>query len=148
MKKLSAALACAALTLALAGCSTDSTNNPGIDPAGAQQAVNQGNAALAAGDYAAANAFYQTAFARDPANTQARFGVAVTDIYVLQNDSEVSSIGDYLETEVPVGPGSVLAPKSGALGRVQALLNARGHRYTPVSEGRALVRMLTLATTD
>ena len=142
-----------ALTLALsavmAGCGSKSSTRPDTtDPAAAKAEVDAGNAALVAGDYAAANQHYKAAIAKDPTNPQARFGAGVTEVYVLRDDPDLKAVVDQFTlppvSPVPSAHGS--PSRSAALAaRVAGLRTGSGGAYTPENSGRALFRMLALA---
>src|SRR5439155_12596441 len=85
----------AALTLLglVFGCGSSSKNTAPANPVAAQQEVDAGNAALAAGDYATANTHFKNAIAQNPGNSQAQFGAAVTEVYLLQSDPDVQAVG-------------------------------------------------------
>jgi len=147
MKKFLMLFACGIVAAMLWGCGSDnSTAPPPADPQGAATEVALGNTDLGNGNYAGANQHYQAALTKDPNNNQARLGVAVTDVYLLQNDTEVQSVVDYLDQVPPpvVGNARVMLHSK----RVASLLDPAHRSFTPVSEGRAVMRMLTAAVTN
>lgn len=148
MLKRFALLLVVLLGLAVAGCGdSDKTTNP--DPTGAQLEVDAANAALAAGDYTSAYTHFQAAFAKDPANTEARFGLAVSGVYVVQNDPEIQQVIDYLGPQIPQAAPAPQDRRLPALAQRMGVLGATPqHDFGPRSMGRAMVRIMGAAATD
>jgi len=150
MRRLIVPLLLFAVLLPAAGCGKSSKSTR-VDPIGAQQETAAGNAALAAGDYAGANTHFKAAIAKDPANSNAQFGAAVTEVYLLQADPEIQQITGVLPLAVaPVMPmASVRATRSSALSQRLAVAAAGiDRRYAPPALGRAFFRTLALAADD
>jgi hypothetical protein len=129
------------------GCGSDSSNPTSpTDPAGAAAEAAAGDQALADGDVAGANTHYKAALAKDPDNAQANIGAAVTEVALLQSDSEIDSliriaggIGGF-----PVRGGDLEAARSPVL-RVMAFGDTR---FAPFSPVKAVARLTTLGTDD
>jgi len=139
-----------ALTFVL-GCGGKSSTQPTTDPAAAAGEVDAGNTALANGDYAAANEHFKTAIAKDPSNSQAQFGAAVTEVYLLQDDPDVQNVAGQFQLfqpgALPMSHGR-LARQVAFSQRVQSLRSSVVGPYTPVRMGSALVRTLALASNE
>jgi hypothetical protein len=138
-----------ALALASVGCSSD--NGTGYNPQGAEQEIAAGNAALGAGDIDAAYQHFSAALAMDPGNSDARFGVAVTGVYLVQNDPEVQGVYDYINGATSPAPVRAGEPPS----RSEALTRSLGFPggvsngdLGPSRMGAGVLRMLRAAADD
>lgn len=142
-------LLAATLALAALGCGS-SNKSTAPDPTGAQQEVDAANAALASGDYTAAYNHFQAALAKDPTNTEARFGVALSGVYVVQNDPEIAQVIAYVESELPrnVAPAPQDRSLSDPLRRLGVMGATPRHDFGPRSMGRAMIRVLGQAASD
>lgn len=138
-----------AAMISLPGCGSDGDNPAAPNPGGAVAEVAAGNQALAAGDYAAANAHYRAALVLDPNNREANLGAAVTEVYVLKLDPEVASILDFVEGRVP---GPLRAPIATSAkprdGRAVMLAVINGIRLDPEAGGRAVMGMFRMTAED
>ena len=146
MKRSLALALCIVAAAAVAGCGSKKSTNPILaDTNGATVEVGLGNADLGAGNYAGANQHYHAALDKDPNNKQARLGVALTDLYLVQNDSEVQNIVSYFNSSPPPAPGKGADVMQRS---IVAGLDPARVSFMPLDEGQALVRMLALATTN
>lgn len=136
-------------TLALAGCSKDDATAP-VNPVAAEQEAAAGDAALGSGDYAAANEHYRTALTHDPTNPRANVGAAVTEVYLIQADPEVSdavnTIGG-LAPGFPLRAGGIerVAPRFGLVARLGMSGQAN---WDPITLGRGMSRLMLEAAQD
>lgn len=146
MRKLLRLFSLAAF-LVLAGCGSDSKNPTEPDPVGAQNEVNSANEALEAGDYESANTHFKAAIAKDPTNVQAQIGAGVTEVYLLQNDPEVSDIVNSVPQNFPVRTRPSFLPEATAK-RLRTIGFASGPSYDPVFDVRATVNLMARAATD
>jgi len=147
MKRLIPFVLLAALIAFASGCSKSSTK-PSTDPSGSANDTNQGNQDLANGDYSSANGHYKDAIAKDPSNTSAQFGAAVTEVFLLQDDPEIQGVaGQFDVLQRPVTPVThTRTERAAALSQRIARLRADvGGTYTPGRTGRMTLRMMTLA---
>ncbi len=141
-------VALAAMT-SLPGCGSDGDNPAAPNPGGAVAEVAAGNQALAAGDYAAANAHYRAALALDPNNREANFGAAVTEVYVLQLDPEVAGIIDFVQGRAPRAMRAPIATSAKPRdGRAVLLAAMNGLRLDPEAGGRAVMGMFRMTAED
>jgi len=132
--------------LILFGCSSESkkaTTTPNTSTADQENAL--ADDALANGDYTTANTHYKAALAADPTNTRANLGAAVTEVDLVQNDPQVSSLVDQLQGVVPVP--AARASRAGA--RMMGKLGlSNGRLYDPSSVGRMMAKLVLKATSD
>src|SRR5688500_16501991 len=84
------------LLLPLAGCGKD--DKPTAPGTTAEQDVQAGHAAIASGDYAAANLHYKNALLKNPSHPEANLGAAITEVYLVQNDPDVAALLDLVPT--------------------------------------------------
>lgn len=132
------------------GCGSSDKSTAPPDPAAAEAAAQLGDQAFAAGDVVAANTHYKEALAKDPTNSHANLGAAVTEMGLLESDAEVTGVADRLypllprpaRASLPLGIGR---PRS-ALARFTGLVGGRD--YGPRATGLAMGNLLMRATED
>ena len=148
MKRTFALSAALVLAFAIGSCSSDNGKAP-TDPAGAIVDVQMGNDALAAGDYAAANQHYKNALAKDPSNSEANFGAALTELVLASENPDVVSLANLVDL-VELPPGfPARAPGNERVGLTRAGETLRhfgigGVSANPVKYGRAVGKLLLL----
>ncbi len=150
MKRVLALVVALALAGLMAGCGSDDKSNP-LNPGQSQAETDAGNSALAAGDYAAANAHFKNAIAANPGNSQAQFGAAVTEVFLLQADPDIQSLGNVfaLSRTGPMPIGHTRTARRVALAqRIEATRASVGGQYTPERMGLATARLFALAADD
>ena len=144
MRRFLAVVFVAALAFASASCGKSSSS---INPAAAEAAANAGDAALANGDVAAANAHYKDALGKDPSNSHANLGAAVTETALLQEDAGVDSLLTFLG-DIPL---PVAAARPG-IARPSRMLSTLGMTprlgFDPLSNGRGLAKLFILTAQD
>ncbi len=140
-----------ALSLGLSLTACGKGTNPTAPTLTAEQEVEAGNAALASGDYAAANQHFKAALAKDPTNPQANLGAAVTEVYLTQNDPDVAAIIHFVDSTASAPVAA--RPASARAGVRAARLLARLHLApsgvaNPIRGGRAAWTLLGRAVSD
>jgi len=150
MKRLVVAAVCLilAVALALAGCSKSSSKSPTNPVVGATETA-AGDAELAGGDYAGANAHYKAALAADPSNPRANFGAAVTEVYLAQGDPGVDSLIAFINPSPQPLPrnGQTLEGTRFARGLGRFGLSPR-MAYDPMSASIAMARIFMKANAN
>jgi hypothetical protein len=148
MKRLLAAVFLT-LVLCVVGCGgSDSGGSPPPDTAGSQSDVTLGMQALANGDYSSANTYFRSAVGKDPSNGQAQFGLALTDVYLLNDDSQVQGAVGGFFARAGLRQATPLARHASAATQVAALRESVTGKYSPRNTAMAAMRMLAFAAED
>jgi hypothetical protein len=137
-------LGSALLLVAVAQLGCSKSDSPDTCSNCANQLVDQAGVALANGDYQAANAKYLAAVGNDPRNLRAQTGVALTGVYLIQNDPEVVRI---LNTTLPA-PRPAPNLKSKPASFMRLLAANPGVDLGPDAMRARVLRAFSLAATD